>query len=158
MYGLVAAIASLAFLSLSSDDARVAHEAAVVLRSSGGEVVEGDFVVVLRASQYAELRGDSDLGPFLDSAAKHEDAVVVVVVPQEAGLSRAVFFADAQPTAWSTVPGDVPVERRVGLAEANRKPVFLPSPKPAWRGCFLDNTVTTDDGKDLAAAEVVSCR
>jgi hypothetical protein len=157
MHVLLAAVATLARLALSADDARVAQEAAVVLRSSGGEVVEGEFVLVIRASQYAELRADSDLGPFLGSAAKHEDALVVVVVPQETGLSRAVFFADARPTSWSTVPSDVPVARRAGLAEANRKPVFLPSPKPTWRGCFLDNTVTTDDGKDLPAAEVVDC-
>jgi len=161
MHELVARVAAavvLALLAMSSDDVRVAREAVAALRSSGGEIVEGDFVIVLTASQYAELRGDSDLGPFIQSAAKHGDAVLVVVVPQETGPSRAVFFADAQPTAWSTVPGDLPVERRAGLVEANRKPVFMPSPKPAWRGCFLDNTVTTDDGKNLPAVEAVDCR
>jgi hypothetical protein len=158
MNWLSAAIAALPLLAASPNDVRVARETAVVLRSSGGEVVEGDFVVVLEAAQFAELRGDSDLGPFIDSAAKHDDAVLVVVVPKVDGPSRAVFFADAQPRAWSTVPGDLPVERRAGLAEANRKPVFLPSPKPAWRGCFLDNTVTTDEGKELPAVEAVTCR
>jgi hypothetical protein len=157
MHVLPAAVAALALLGVTAEEARFAQEAGIVLRSSGGPVVEGDFVVVLTAARYGELRGDSDLGPFLDSAAKHDDAVVVVVVPKETGAWRAVFFADARPTAWSTVPGELPVERRAVLAEANRRPVFVPSPRPTWRGCFVDNSVTTDDGKDLPAAEVVNC-
>lgn len=128
-----------------------------VIQSRVSTSLAGQFAIVLRSDEFASLRDDADLGPFIASAVKHTNDAIVIVVPSSASdTTHAVFFKAKVPVAHSLRPGGTPVAEALTRIEEARQAVKTPVADGAEELYFQEAKLHADNGTPVPSYRILS--
>jgi hypothetical protein len=121
--------------------------------AQGSEELTNFYVVTLQLPQCGNLKDDSDLGSFIQSAIKHdEDELVLLVPPNIKQPFRVVLFRGGIPTAQSQRVADA--EDRLSDIETHRVRIQRSAPKSKTKWAVEPGELLADDGTKVAALKI----
>ena len=152
----VAAVVASPSFADHDDDVKALITALHEVQQRSDTSIEGSFAVMLKECRCESLRADSELGPFIASADKHQDDALVIVIPSNSkqAATRVVFFRDHTPTAFSF--RSVDAEDALESIETNRSDVQSPAPKKTDVFDLEQVELYADDGSTVNAVRIKS--